>query len=291
MKHATILGLLALAASGAAQAGPYLGGGALLSDYQYSDVDRGAGGRAFLGYRFENLPLMVEAGYTDFGEADIESFPGLSLGFTGGQVTVGYFLGLSQTSNSGLWLKGGFYAGDSEIKDATDSFEKYSRGGLVSIGGDWMVLPWLGLRAEVENFFNVRDYADFEVNHRDDVTVASLNLVFEWPMARHEAPAQEATPAPVYTPPAYTAQPAPVATPAPAVTPTPQRQRPPAASVMTLKATTPLRDQPRPDAAVSAQLSAGSSVTLRTPLDNAYGGWWFVHSDAGIGWVEAGALQ
>lgn len=291
MKHAKILGLVALAAtSGMAHAGPYLGGGAALTEYRYDDVELGAGLRGFVGYRFEGLPLIVEAGYVDFGEADVESFPGLSLGFTGAQVSIGYFAALSASGNSGLWLKGGYYDGDAELEGLGSSTERSSSGATVSVGGDWMFLPWIGLRAEVENFFNVKDFAKFQPDHEDNVTVASLNLVFEVPMTQRRTAAAEpaAAPAPVYVQPAYVAQPAPVPAPAPKA----QARAPaPVGSVAVLPATTALRDQPRPDGPIAAQLSAGNRVTLRSLLNNASGAWWFVHSDAGIGWIEASTIE
>lgn len=169
------LAALALALPFSSHAGLYLGGAGLWAERDsYDDVDGSGGGKAILGYRLEHIPLIVEANYIDAGEADIRGTD-VSLGFTGGTLTVGYFLQLSRPG-SGLWIRGGVYSGDAKLKDSIGTFDKTSTSGPVfGIGGVWKLDRNIGLRLEYESLANVDDFADNE-----SMGIVSLGLVFEF---------------------------------------------------------------------------------------------------------------
>lgn len=246
------LGLGAMLLSGAAQAGVYFGGAGVLSEREnYSDLERASGAKGFIGWRGDaSLPLMLELSYMDAGDAEIQDTNGMTLGYTGLQASVGWFGALSATG-SGLWVKGGYYSGDSKLEDPNNflgfgagaSAEESTNGFALGLGGDWKFTPWVGLRFELEGLLGVKDFANDE-----NLTAYSLGLVFEIP-THQAAPAPrqtsylppqapESSPTPVYYPaapvqqPAYAApEPAPVITAAPAAEQATAPEAPPAKSL------------------------------------------------------------
>jgi hypothetical protein len=56
---------------------------------------------------------------------------------------------------------------------------------------------------------------------------------------------------------------------------------------MRLLADVPLRPTPKQDSAVRQTLPAGTVIAVRNRMSNAEGNWWFVQTDAGVGWIPA----
>lgn len=169
------LAVVALSLPLSSQAGLYLGGAGLWAERDYyEDIDGSGGGKAILGYRLENIPLVFEANYLDAGEADITGTD-LSLGFEGATFTIGYFLQLSRYG-SGIWIRGGAYTGDATLKDSLGTLEKTSTSGPVfGIGGVWKLDRNIGLRLEFESLSDVDDFASNE-----SMGVVSLGVVYEF---------------------------------------------------------------------------------------------------------------
>jgi hypothetical protein len=313
MKGANWVGLAALL-SGAAHAGVYAGGAASMTQYEYENVDDAAGFTAFAGFRPESLPLMFEVAYTDFGEHDV-----VSIGFSGVRASAGYY-GRVSPSGSGVWIKGGYYKGDSEGKEAGFGSDELSSSGFTwGIGGDWKITRHFGLRLDLESYMGVKDFNGYPVtvDNESDVTVISLGLVFELPSGGSSSssnsssrssytppPAPAPAPAPAYTPAPAAMPPEPVATPAPAPQPVlaPAPVAPAAAAapagkpgmpVIGVRRTTQLTAllrQPRAGAPVDGSLPAGSEVQLMQRVPNALGVWWYVYAGNTTGWVNDSAL-
>jgi hypothetical protein len=295
-----VLAGLALGVSIPATAGLYFGGEALISKRDYEDVDDGAGFQILGGYRVEDSPFFVEAGYINTGDAEIDPVEGatssIEMRFEGFKAGVGVMAGLG-TIGSGLWLKGGFYAGKTIVKAPLGSLpgqpglsgelDESASGAVLGIGAVWKLTRNFGLRAEYESLMGVKDFAADE-----DVSVYSLGLIFEFPATKAAVPSANA---PVYPAPAQQAIPAPaVASSASSVAESSIQsataQAAPSAGnqPMRLLAEVPLRDNPKQSAQVRRVLPAGSVITLRNRMSNADGDWWYVQTDANVvGWIPA----
>lgn len=314
MKFVNWLGLGALAMSGVAQAGLYVGGAGSMSQYEYENVDDATGFTAFAGYRPESLPLMVELAYTDFGDHDI-SGAGATIGFSGVRGSIGYFGRLSPTG-SGVWIKGGYYSGDAEGElSGFGSDEQSSSGFTWGLGGDWKVTPNIGLRLDLESYMGVKDFNGYPtLGNESDVTVISLGLVLELPTrgqggnsARSYAPPPAPAPAPAAYVPPPAPMPAPVPAPvvaepkpvpvAPAAVPQPTTVKPDlpggmaAIGVRLTAQPTMLLRQPRSGAPVDGNIPAGAEVQLLQRVPNAQGVWWYVSYNGNTGWVSDIALK
>jgi hypothetical protein len=64
-------------------------------------------------------------------------------------------------------------------------------------------------------------------------------------------------------------------------------QAPAAGQPVRLTAPTPYRDAPVQSRPIKAMLQAGTDVLMRSRVTNAEGDWWFVQTDADIGWIPA----
>ncbi|PPE74947.1 hypothetical protein C3942_04530 [Solimonas fluminis] len=322
MKFVNWLGLGALAMSGVAVAGPYVGGAGTFSQYEYEDVDDATSFAAFAGYRFDQVPLMLEVAYTDAGKHDIRGLPsGVGLKFSGVRGSLGYFAKLD-SKGSGVWLKGGYYDGDADLELTNTPFadrSASSSGFTYGLGGDWKLTPWFGLRFDLENYVDVRDFSDFPDSDagESNVTVISLGVVLELPSGTSRLPSSYApAPAPAYQP-AYP----PAAAPAPVV-PAIQSQPPhpataaptsiPAASQPTSASSTIKPDlpggmvaagvrltaqptmllrQPRSGAPIDGSIPAGAELQLLQRVPNAQGVWWYASYNGMSGWVSESALK
>ena len=304
------LGLSVLAVSGVANAGPYLAGSFALTERAgYENVDRANGYKFGLGYRFEDVPLMVEVNYLDAGESDVNDpmFNGVYIGYTGITGLVGYWAKASD-KGSGFWLAGGFYTGDAEAGvSGVGSYKESASGAAISLGGVWMLTDYFGLQASLDGLLGMKDPQDDE-----NLTAYSVGMVLHWPQSRRSSEPSRASytppPAPAYTPApaAYTPTPAmappePVVTPAPALAPAPLPVAPVAAAsakpagmpVIGVRHTaqpTALLRQPRAGAPVDASLAAGTQVQLMQRVPNALGIWWYVYANGVAGWVNDSAL-
>jgi hypothetical protein len=267
----------------------YIGGMVTSADRDYDDISRSTGGQFLAGYRFEQLPLMIEAGYTDTGDADIDVLPGAStrasMNYSGLQLTIGGFAKLSDLG-SGAWLKAGFYSGNTEMKIPVGSFpddlslsgkaKDSSSGGVLGIGGVWKLTPWFGLRAEFSTLLGVAAFASDE-----DINLMSAGVIFEFP-------AVKAAPARTFAPQAVARSMPPPLPAAASVAAAPSQSLSPSASGTTLMLSrqASLRGQPKMSGVIRATLPAGSTVSRKSRMDNADGGWWFVDHQGMSGWLN-----
>lgn len=163
-----------------AMAGPYLGGAGVYNSYRSDDVDDATGHKFFAGYRFGETPLMIEAAYLDLGDADVDAVPGADLNFSGYQLSLGYFDRFDANSDSGFWAKLGYYVGDSELRSGAGLIDSQTSHGVsLGFGADWMFLPFMGLRLELDDLLQVKDFGD-----DSNAVAVSLGLVFEIPVGR-----------------------------------------------------------------------------------------------------------
>lgn len=289
--------LLCAGCSAPAWAAPYFGGGVLSSEYQYDDVGHGTGHRYFAGWAQDQSPLMFEVGGVDFGDAEIDSVDGLSIGFAGWQASVGYFARVPN-SGSGFFFRGGYYDGDAKIELDGDKAEVASSGGLIGGGGVWMITPYVGLRFDLDVYFNVKDFANLDAESESNATTASLSLQFALPSGMF---ASAAPPAPGWASPtqAAPAQPAPMsASPyphpapqsgAPAQTQTSQPPAPAAAASpqrVFAQPGTQLRDRPLVSAPARS-VAAGTELHITSRITNQDGNWWYVSAATANGWIPA----
>lgn len=310
MKFGTWLGLGALAMSGVAVAGPYVGAAGTVSERStYTDLDWAKGGKFFAGYRFDDSPLMVELAYVDAGGHRVDDTGGVELEYSGLTASVGVFAKVDDRG-SGLWLTAGYYDGDSEVPDVG---AKESASGLAaSLGFRLKLNDWVGVQFGVDRLFSVKDFANDE-----DMTSYSAGLVFELPGAsrsvqRPQNPAYKPAYAPAYSPPPAPA-PVPAAELAPPPPPPPMPVAAPAEPAPAAEAPTTLKPdlpggqaaggvrrtaqptmllrQPRPGAPVDGQVPADAEVQLLQRVPNANGVWWYVSFNGSSGWVSESALK
>lgn len=303
-KLAGAVGVACALMSGAASAGAYFGASGVLSERaSYENVDRATGFNAFAGYRFDDLPLVVELAYLDAGDSDINDpeISGVTLGYSGFSATIGWYGALSP-NGSGFWLRGGYYTGDAEFTtefgiDGGDFFlppgtyEDSSNGFTIGLGADWMLTDWFGLRFGLDGFLGMTDFQNDET-----MTTYSLGIVLHLPSggsAPAGAPVFRA-PEP-YMPPQ--AQPAPMPPaalvaeqpePAPAATPVPMAA---VSGLSLLVVDAAVRSQPRMQAQTETMLPANQTVTARNRVSNAEGRWWFVQHENIRGWVPESAFD
>ena len=272
-----------LAPAVAAAEGFYGGGSALYVDRpDYDNVESSAGGKAFFGFRFDPLPLFVEASYLDTGKADIDPdyyvLEDTSLRFRGYTLGAGLFLPLTR-EGSGVWLRGDYYGGVTKVQDPLGSDTESASGGGLGIGFNWKFNDWVGLRLEYQALFRVNDFGDDE-----DISILGAGLIFEFPTVRRPPPPRQrrtAYPQPSsYPPPARGSyEPAP---PAPAAS---------SAVSERIVVDAALKSQPRQGSATLATLPAGTVVTTDEHKDNVEGRWWFVQYERYSGWVADDAFS
>lgn len=158
-----------------AQAEIVIGGGAGIAQLSgYSDVDDGFAWRGFVGYRASDIPLYFEAQYFETDELDFDDADDASIEFDGYALSVGYRVVLGQFG-SDLVIKGGGYVQDSRVKAEGASAKDDAEGGLLGVGGNWMVTPHLGINFDVQFLFAVEDFARDE-----DLTIATVGLVYSF---------------------------------------------------------------------------------------------------------------
>lgn len=297
-KLAGAVGVACALVSGAASAGLYGGGVGTLSERNgYSDIERVTGFGAFAGYRFDEMPLIIELGYLDAGDADVEDTGGITLGYTGLSVALGWYGKLSN-NGSGAWIRGGFYTGDSKVTDTNGvisspgSYVEESTNGFVwGAGVDLMVTEWFGFRLGFDSYVGVKDFAEDE-----NMTAYSFGIVLHLPSSGSVPAGAPVFRAPEpYMPPQ--AQPAPMPPaalvaeqpePAPAAAPVPMTA---VSGLSLLVVDASVRAQPRMQAQTEAVLPANQTVTARNRVSNAEGRWWFVQHENVRGWVPESAFD
>lgn len=174
-KAATAAAMVLLGAQSPAHAEIVVGGGAGIAQLSgYSDVDDGFAWRGFIGYRASDFPLYLEAQYFETEELDFDNADGAGIEFDGYALAVGYRVVLGQFG-SDLVLKGGGYVQDSRVKADGASAKDEAEGGLLGVGGNWMLTPRLGINFDVQFLFGVEDFARDE-----DLTIATVGLVYSF---------------------------------------------------------------------------------------------------------------
>lgn len=293
---ARVAALALLGASVGARAEVYLGGTLDSAGYGYSDVDNGSGSQAFLGYRVDGFPMMVEVSSFTAGHAKIhdyrdpngDTFTDGKLGFKGTNYSIGYF-GSAPQIRLGWWGKLGYYTGKASLSGVTTisgasnavSDEQDCDGLSLGIGAQYKFTPWFGALLRVEGFERVNDYKDFDNGHKGAVSFVGAGLVFSFPPfvetpemrpapRHHEA----RRPAPVVAQPL---EPSPPPS-APAVA------APAAGETRLLPAGFLLRGRPLPDAD-GVRLASDTPVALATRLESPEGAWWFVRAEKSMGWI------
>ena len=136
----------------------YAGLAAGVSAYDYDDVDAGSATKLFVGYKIDTN-LAIEATFYDSGDADITSLPGLALNSDGLNVTAFY---RANTSGNDLvaMIGGGIYNFDTTIKGPGGSISESSSGLSLAAGLELGLTENLALRADIDMFFGVKDFAD-----------------------------------------------------------------------------------------------------------------------------------
>jgi len=152
-----------------------VGGGGGVSRFDYDDVSGGFATMATIGYDVPNQPFFVDVSYVSSGKADVDDSDadGLydaSIKFSGVQFMAGYAF-RSQTGSS-LYLKLGGYStkttgeGDVVYWDGASyvtgpfTLTEKTTGFSYSFGGEWRVNPHFGLRAELDGFSKIDDFAE-----------------------------------------------------------------------------------------------------------------------------------
>ncbi|WP_366514991.1 outer membrane beta-barrel protein [Solimonas terrae] len=272
----------------AAHAGvPYFGGSGVYAERPaYNDINGSFGGKVFAGYRFEPVPIFLEASYLDTGKADIDDTGGATLNFSGYTLGAGYFFPLSP-SGSGFWLRGAYYDGHTKVALDGDSAKISASGFEIGFGGDWKFNDWVGLRFEIEDLLQTKDFADNE-----NVEVGSIGLVFTFPTQAAPVrlpppPQQNGYPTGYVPPAAIVAPPAPPAPPAVEAAPSASVAAPVIAppSPMSSSGGQALKTQPRIGSETELVIPAGVALKASGQMSNPEGDWIFVEYNGQTGWV------
>ena len=165
----------AMAMVNVAEARVGVGAGFGTATYEYEDVDSSSAKKFYLAYEMDESPAYFELALTDTGEADITSFPGVTLNVSGMQLGAGYRLVLNQETGSNFFGKVGFYDTDTEIKGQGGSAKDGNSGLYLGFGGDWMFGPSFGLRFDIEGLLGVKDFADDK-----NVTIMTVGPLFKF---------------------------------------------------------------------------------------------------------------
>lgn len=259
----------------------------------YSDVEVGFGGKAYFGYHFETVPFLVELGYLDLGDHEIQNFPA-DLSFVGGQAVLGVIPFRTKSRHLTTWLKGGYYSGNAELRfSGSSTVRERTTGGSFEIGVGWMFKPWLGLRAEIGALFDVEDFAD-----KSDIVMLNIGLTTSFP--GYTTRARPADGRPPVTPPApdlATILPPPEEPlasipdlPSPPPSPPPPARFVAGETALAMPGAT-LRSRPAADGQIVTQLGSGVSLVLKSDMKNIAGAWWYVEAPGQRGWVKESELQ
>lgn len=167
--------MLALGAQAPARAEVVVGGGVGVTQLSgYNDVDDAFAWRGFVGYRAPDIPLYLEAQYFETDELEVDGADDIGLEFEGYALALGYRVVFGEFG-SDVVLKGGGYMQDTRAHVGGLSDEDDADGGLLGVGGNWMLTPHLGINFDVQFLFGVEDYADDE-----DLTIATIGLVYSF---------------------------------------------------------------------------------------------------------------
>lgn len=303
----------------------YLGGSGSISATGSDNMKAGFGGKAFLGFKPESIPMTFEAGYLTSGKNEYENsyidsnndiFTNLDLSVTGGFASLGYYGRFGRTGSGGF-AKLGYFSGKSKVtgekNGLSGSEKKNTSGALLSGGVDWMLTRNFGFRFDIDALIGVNDFRDLDVDHKGVVTLANVGVVFafggseenyssRYPRESRAAPVYSPpVPAPVYSPaveatpvappvPVVAApapMPAPVVemAPAPVVAAAPAARSSAAGSAQLVPGAV-LRSGPTMKSAGIRTLPDGGSVKLLKRETNAEGPWWSVQLEDGTtGWI------
>jgi hypothetical protein len=255
----------------------------------YSDVEIGFGGKAYFGYHFETMPFLVELGYLDLGDHEIQNFPA-DLSFVGGQAVLGVMPYRTKSRRLTTWLKGGYYSGNAELRfsGGGSTIRDRTEGGSFEIGVGWMFKPWLGVRAEIGTLFDVEDFAA-----GSDVVMLNIGLVTAFPGYTASVRSSKGNaPPPVTQTIAATLPPPPeAAAPMPVVPPPPSAPKFLAGETAMAMPGAMLRSRPAGDGQSILALNSGAPVVLRSDVKNVTGTWWYVEAAGQRGWLNETDLQ
>ena len=173
---ATVIGaMLVLGVQAPARAELVIGGGAGVAQLSgYNDVDDAFAWRGFIGYRAPDIPLYLEAQYFETDELEIEGEDDVGLEFDGFALAVGYRVVFGEFG-SDLVLKGGGYLQDTRAHVGDVDAQDDADGGLLGVGGNWMLTPRLGIHFDVQILFGAEDFARDE-----DLTIATVGLIYSF---------------------------------------------------------------------------------------------------------------
>lgn len=301
----------------------YFGGSGLVSATSADNMKAGFGGKGFLGYAPEAIPMTFEAGYLTTGKMDYENgyfdqngniYTNLDLNLTGGYAALGYY-GRFGRNGTGGFAKLGVFSGKSKVtgeeNGVSGEAKKNTTGALLSGGIDLMLTRNFGFRFDIDALIGVNDFRDLDETHKGVVTTVNAGVIFSF----GESGARYARPAPVYTPAVPAPAPAPVYAPVytPAAEPTPMPEPAPVVAEPAPVSVPPAAPAPAaaPASAHSAfvgsaqlvpgavlrsgasmksagirTLSDGGSVKLIKRETNAEGPWWMVQLEDGTtGWM------
>ena len=145
---------------GTASAEVFVGAGINNNSYDYDDLDTSTGSKLYVGYYAEN-GLFGEVAAIDLGDTQSNLAP-LGLSISGLAGYIGY---RSQTAVTGLggFGKVGAYSFDSDLTAFGSTVATRSSSGLAwSLGLLYAFNKNFALRAEVEQFVSVEDFANNE---------------------------------------------------------------------------------------------------------------------------------
>ena len=171
---ALVCGMSALQAR--ATGGLYLGAGVgaatVKEDTSSGSFDEGSTGyKAFIGYRFDKLPLVdlaAEGGYVDFGRPST-TLAGQSVQF---KLHGGYAAGLviAPLGPVDLYGKGGVISARTESSLGGTSNSQTSSNGFYGVGAGFYIWK-IGIRAEYERY---------QIKDVDRVQMISVNALFQF---------------------------------------------------------------------------------------------------------------
>ena len=274
------LGLVAALLPASSFASVYVGASGLGAYRpEYKNVDTSFGGKLYFGYRFDDLPIALEASYLDTGRADVwdeETYGDGRMRFRGETLGASYLWDLSPLG-SVLFARGALYHGDTKVKFDTISGSKSSTGASLAFGGIWKINERFGLRFEYEHLFAAKDLDD-----NADIGAASVGLLFEFGHRGRASSVQAAN--------ADRAAVAPVAE-HDEVAPAPVFMSPVAAQQQhALRASQQLEMtiRPRLGAALVVTIPSGAEYQRLEGVHNDEGSWGFVQYDRYRGWLFEG---
>jgi len=139
------------------------------SEFDYDDIEDGDASIFRFGYRPKDSRLGYELSFFNSGDSQVTSLSDIDI-----QVdTINLVLTVNSSTNKksrlNLFGQGGIYFADTTLSGPFDRVSENSNGFLVAAGVEIVLNRYFSLRAEVNNLFDVEDFAN-------DESISSLNL-------------------------------------------------------------------------------------------------------------------